>query len=218
MWVGRGESPGSSSISAINYWFNVKQVTSPLWVTWGPFLSALNLSLLMRPFMYPEFVRCLHGYWAMERAHNKHVLNQWDQAIAAGLYQQGPKLIWRVRLTVQQLSDLMTVEPCSSGHSCLSLTFPQTFMITTVHPGSTRRRKESPDLRHLLFLQHKDSHQGQIQATDKTSQNADLGINTIGSHELVPAGSSAPQFSPPLTALFLTLLLAPLLPEIPKCV
>lgn len=93
MWVGRVESPGSSSISAINYWFNFKQVTSPLWVTWGPFLSALNLSLLMRPFMYPEFVRCLHGYWAMERAHNKHVLNQRDQAIAASLYQQCPKLI-----------------------------------------------------------------------------------------------------------------------------
>lgn len=123
MWVGIVESPGSCSISATNYWFNFKQVTSPRWVTWGPFLSALNLSLLMRPFMYPEFVRCLHGHWAVERAHKKHVLNQWDQAIAASLYQQDPKLIWLFRLTVQQLSDLMTVEPHSPEHSCLSWTF-----------------------------------------------------------------------------------------------
>lgn len=54
---------------------------------------------------------------------------------------------------------------------------PLTFIMTTAFPGGMGREKESPDLRHLLFLWCKYSHQSPILATNMTLQSTDLGIN-----------------------------------------
>lgn len=54
---------------------------------------------------------------------------------------------------------------------------PLTFKMTTAFPGGMGREKESPDLRHLLFLWCKYSHQSPILATNMTLQSTDLGVN-----------------------------------------
>lgn len=92
-----------------------------------------QLFLLMFPFLYSALTRCIHGYWGMRQAH-KHLLNQWDQAIAATL-ESNP--IGRGRLQVQKLS--------GSLHSwawqhwallCILSTSPHlAFLILTVCPG-----------------------------------------------------------------------------------
>ena len=85
-----------------------------------------------------------------------------------------------------------------------------------MYPEERGRGKESPDQGLPLPLWCKDSYHGHTQATNMESQSTELGINIIGSHELVPASSSSSLLLPTFHALFLTSLSAPLPPQIPK--
>ena len=152
----------------------------------------------------------------MGRAHDRRLLKQWNWATAASLNNQIQAAL-KSQLVVRWLPGVTAVDLCGTWHSWASLNFSspdlQHYYSVSWREG---RGKESPDQGLPLPLWCKDSYHGHTQVTNMISQSTELGINIIGSHELVPASSSSSLLLPTFPALFLTSLSAPLPPQIPK--